>query len=323
MQCPKCGNELLEGAVFCNKCGASFQETQQSVPTVVTEQPTVAPKKTGKVLIIVIVVLLLLAIGTTAGFFIGKKVSKGNVAKCETTAQPKNEEPQKEEEKKEEEDDDIFGSKDKIHKPIDASKVPFKAENDLAKNFEVVKIIYNQNKKYLQVLAKNNGKTPLSYRAHLNYYDKTGTRIDKASDSGYVDPGRLFAFDFYNSTEEEFETVEVTISADTYKSTYHPTEFNKDSFKVMETEDSVNIYYKNDTKKPLTGAFVGVFYKDNQMVYFDEFSFYDVAPGVTKENKAYLVSFPDYDSSKPMKNANYFDKYEITISYLYHFEDDY
>lgn len=323
MKCPNCGNDLMEGAAFCNKCGNSFQNAQPEQPVATVVEPVAAPvenkpKSIGKILLIVLLVVLFTGLGVLGGFFIGKKVNSGNQTKCLESKDASKDE--KKEEKKE--DDDVFGSKDKIHQTIDPTKVELSGLDDLGKKLELVKVIYNENRQYLDVLVKNTSNEPMSFTAYLNYYDKAGTRIDQQLDTGYVDPGNYGAFEFNNSTEEQFDHVSVTVKGSKYKSIYFPVPYDKAGLTTIKLDTDLAIYYKNNTKYDLDGRLIAIFYKNNEIVYFYRTWFYELKPGSSDEEKVYLSSFPGYNPNLKT-SEKYYDRYEIYPSYVYRTEDDY
>jgi len=324
MKCPNCGNDLMEGAAFCNKCGNSFQSVQPEQPVATVVEPVAEPvenkpKSTGKIILIILLVVLFTGLGILGGFFIGKKASSGNQTKClESKDAPKEE--KKEEEKKK--DDDIFGSKDKIHQYIDPTTVQLSGSDDLGKKLQLVKTIYNDNKQYLYVLVKNTDKEAMSYIAYLNYYDKAGTRIDQELDTGHVDSGNYVVFEFNNSTEEQFDHVSVTVKGSRYKSIEFPVPYDKNNVTTVKLDDDLAIYYKNNTKYELNGGLIVIFYKNNEIVYFYKTWFYKLKPNSIDEERVYLSTFPNYNPNSKT-STNYYDRYEIYPSFLYRTEDDY
>ena len=79
MKCLKCGNELREGAKFCNVCGKQVEQMGQAMPNAATPYPigTPAPEKTANQnknvgLIVGLIVLVVIAVlGFVAGFYQG------------------------------------------------------------------------------------------------------------------------------------------------------------------------------------------------------------------------------------------------------------
>ena len=80
MFCPKCGNELLEGAVFCGKCGKQLEAQAKASVTLANaeaKESFAAPTKSqssGKALanprvLAVVAVVAVMLVGLTVGLF--------------------------------------------------------------------------------------------------------------------------------------------------------------------------------------------------------------------------------------------------------------
>lgn len=77
MSCNKCGNELKEDDVFCNKCGASVTET--------TENEGVKKKKTKIIIVVSVVICVIAVLGICVyGYFYTKNKESNNINKDET-----------------------------------------------------------------------------------------------------------------------------------------------------------------------------------------------------------------------------------------------
>ena len=96
MQCTKCGNEILDGNLFCGICGTSTGESNPTeehtndenlmepletpANTDVETQPENPPPKKSHLKIIIIIVCCIVFIGGIAGFFIYQSIMKQNKA---------------------------------------------------------------------------------------------------------------------------------------------------------------------------------------------------------------------------------------------------
>lgn len=306
MNCGNCGNPLEAGATFCNKCGTPVLQTE-------TKE---AKKKNTKVLVIVLLIVFL-AIGIALGFFIGKSLNN-NKCLAPSASEFKKEDADKEEDKKDDkEKEDIGTSK---HTPIDISNINSSGEGDYGKKIEVMKYYYDEKGHTLNVLAKNNNTVPVNYTVYLNYLDATGTRIDRGLSNGFVEPGKTFVARLYNSTKDDFKSVSITVEASAYKSYYFSVPVDK-KVEIADSDNGVIVTYKNDTENELSVYLSIVYYKNNEIIYFDSGAIVGVKPGLTDNTKFSIYNLPGYEYGKEAKDL--YDKYEVIVDAGFYYTTDY
>ena len=325
MNCNKCGKPLEPGATFCNSCGAPVE--QQAVNTAPVQQQTVNPVPVAgtpaagggfdKKNIIIIVLAVLLVVGIGVGFFVGR--STNDDSNNDKNVEKRNSNKEDEEDKDvEDKKDDILG--EKIHQSIDPSKIKMKADNALGEDIELIKLSYNEERSNLYLLLKNNSKQDLSITAYLNYYDEDGTRIDRGIGTGYIESGKMYLVSIFNSTYEGFDSYDVSIKAEGYKSYYHKVNI-EDKIKVSEVESGLSFELTNDTENDIVSEVTVLFYKGNDIVYYGS-TYLSPKVGLTDKHTVSIYSYPEYEYKK-VKVSDYFDRYEVIVSYAYYYETDY
>ncbi|MBQ4032046.1 MAG: zinc ribbon domain-containing protein [Bacilli bacterium] len=317
MKCGNCGNMLEPNATFCNKCGTP----------VATSEP--AKKGGSKIIIFIILLLVFLGIGIGIGFVIGKGQCKETKCKSDATELKKSSEnEEKEEDKKEEpkeeekKDDKQTETKESIKKVLDPSKIQFKAENDMAKNIEVLNAFYDEKYHELYVLAKNNNSESIDYTFYLNYLDSSGTRIDRNIGNGYADSGKQFVVMISNYVYEDFSTVNVTMKADKYRSYYHSVNLEKKDLDISQTDSGIKVAYKNNTKNTFSAYISIIYYKDGKVVFVDKGTLISVKPGYSADTSFSIYKLPGYEYSKHDPSF-YYDKYDVIVSAANYYDSDY
>ena len=327
MKCIKCGNELAEGAKFCNLCGETVVEqtvteppqektsevttTQVATPEVTSSVETVATpqvetstpvvddikKKAVKrieysknvALITLIITTLLFA------FLYVNSMKEKNNCKCETLS---NDTTTKETEKT---------KGNNYAEDLDISGVTVKAEEDNERtnnikyiNMGLIKPTGSYSKTRLSMLFENNNDSLTSGTVYLNYY-KDGTRID--SDLGsfsLILPNSKFVVTIDPNIDEEYDSIDITYKASL--KTSGTTQVAVDTSKLKAEKVSsgysseVDVTYTNDTDGKATYYPAIIYKKDGKEVGYHYSIMADVEKGQTGKSRFYDSNAPEYDS---------------------------
>ncbi len=308
MKCEKCGNELEPNVTFCNKCGN--QVSASSIPVVEKK------KKNGlKVVLIIILLIVFLGAGIGIGLLLGKNRNKCLAPERFSETKKDDEETKEEKDKK----DNNTGSGDKKHEKLDVTKIKTSGEDEYGKNIEILKFYYPEDGTDLYVLAKNNNKIAIDYTFYLNYLDEKGTRVDRGLSMGYVEAGKTFVVKIYNSTSDDFKSVSVSTSARAYKSYYHSVDVEK-KVETKESSKGIDVSYKNDTDKDVSIYLSIIYYKNNEIFFFDTTTLI-VKPGLTENTSFYSYALPGY--SYGVTPSSLYDKYEVLVDAGFSYDTDY
>jgi len=336
MNCGNCGNPLEPGATFCSKCGATIAPLNEAVTQPPVQQvggivSTEAPKKKKKFPLILILLLLFAGAGCYGGYYLHGKLKPCNCKNAEVVDKEKNvedneEESDKDEEKESKKDSEKDSdSKEDSNKKyyIDASKVKvLDGEDDLSKKIEVVKYLtvesdYSQD---FKVLLKNNSDEILEAGADINYLNDQGIRIARDNSTSLVEPGDYFAINVYVNVKEPFSSVTIVPKAQKKKSYYYTVDYTQEEFVEAVTSSGIELTYKNNTDKKLSGNFTVLCYKNDEIVDFTDGNMTTVEPGVSGKVQFYTIKLiGGYDRSKKFPD-DFFDKYEVEVNSLYYYE---
>ena len=196
-----------------------------------------------------------------------------------------------------------------------------KDNNEETEKIEIVKVL-NGNKgylsgkyEYLYIIAKNNNDKDVDVTADLNFIDKDGYIVDYNTKNAYsVRPGKIFVMKIPTNYESEYKTTNIAIKTSHTRTYYiNADDVTDDSFKIYK-EDAINgtditVNFTNNTEKNVTVGGSLLFYKDNEIVFANELSFYDVKPGASSSITTYSTQIGDIN----------YDRYELVIysSYIY------
>jgi predicted nucleic acid-binding Zn ribbon protein len=303
MKCNNCGNEIINGAKFCNKCGTQINEKKQK----------------NNVIIYIIIAIICLLVGCCIGFFIGKKI--GTSTKDKECIKLVNEEKDKCKE-----NDDSYDFPETVTNKIDLSNVKVIYENEDAKSLEIVdKILiddYSGPSANLKMLLKNNSNKSLKITAYLNFMNSDNQRIDRALDSGYlpIGKGKYSVLTIANRAKEDYSYVTISIRAEEDEN-YHSLNITEKDIKIIETAKEIELYYTNNMDKEVKIVGTMLFYKDDKLIHYQELTLTGVKPGNTEKVNAYLSSLPTYDYKA--SNKDMYDKYEFVLAGAYYYETDY
>lgn len=288
MKCKKCNQEINNNASFCPNCGNKIKNNSSKI-----------------VLVIVLIVLLigLLVVGTIISpKLIGNKSKTKEVKKEIKTSKIK---------------DVLDENKVYYIADIDPKSIKIKNEDDLSKKIKIIKKIYKEN--HLYILAKNNNDIPIMPTFYLNFYDKNNDRVDRSLDLGNaVAKDKYFLIDLWVRSEEDFVSYDISVSCNKLKSYQHVIEEDKSLLNVNETEDSIEISYKNSIDKELQVSATIIYYKNNNIYYFDDIVLF-VDPNSEEKETAGFYNLPKYSYDKPKD----FDKYEVVITSIYYYDTEY
>lgn len=288
MKCKKCNQEVNSNASFCPNCGNKITNNS------------------SKIVLIILLIVLLLGLVIT-GIILSPKLIDNK---------PKTKEI-KQEIKTSKVKDVLDENKYYYVADIDPKNIKVKNEDDLSKNIKIIKKIYKEN--HLYILAKNNNGIPIMPTIYLNFYDKNNDRVDRSLDLGNaVDKDKYFLIDLWVRSEEDFVSYDISISCNKLKSYQHVIDEDKSLLNVNETEDSIELTYKNTTNKELQVNATVIYYKNNKIYYFDDTVLF-IDPNEEEKGTVGFYQLPKYSYEKPKD----FDKYEIVITSVYYYDSEY
>ncbi|MBO6195272.1 MAG: zinc ribbon domain-containing protein [Bacilli bacterium] len=279
MFCKKCGYKIENDAKYCPSCGIEIiQDKKKSVLPLIVVLSVIA---------LIIIVALIIVINNM-----------------------NHDDKQLEKQTKE-----VKRTSEYIKKKIDVSKIKVKNDNEISEKMEIVKMIYNESEfsSSIFILLKNNNDIPVQLNVFLNYLDKNNMRVDRTSNNGYVNPGKYIVLELNNMTKEEYSKTNIEIDAMKVRSYMHVLDISNDSIKssVNSTNDIISTY--TNTNENTLNIFYGIiYYKNNEIVFFDSSYSSDVKYNALGTANFYISKFPNYDYKKDINN--YYDRYEVFIS---------
>ncbi len=281
MKCTNCGNEIQNNIKFCNYCG--------------TEVIKKSNKNVIKIIIICFTIIIVLILGFLIGNLFINKVSGTKTKKIVDNNS-----------------DDINTSY--IKNDIDVSKLNIKAGDEISKNIEVVKMIYDKEEfnHRLYILLKNNNNIPVSFDCFLNYYDKNKKRVDRTIEYGYVNPGKYYVAVLNNMTKEKYSSTGIEISAKKVKSYMHIFDIDSSSLNPIIEDDSIKVSYQNNYDNDISIYYGILYYKNNELVFFDHSFATGIKKGDYGNGSFSIYRIPGYSYNK--KASDYYDKYEVIVS---------
>lgn len=327
MKCIKCGNELADGAKFCNLCGETVVQepvtetpevaspevttTQVATPEVTPSVETVATpqvetstpvvddikKKAVKrveysknvALITLIITTLLFA------FLYVNSMKEKNNCKCETLS---NDTTTKETEKT---------NGNNYANDLDISGITVEAEDSSERtnnikflNLALVKKNSTYSNNDITMLFENKNDSLTSGTVYLNYF-KDGQRIDSTYGSfSLVYPNSKFVVTLSPRINEEFDSINITYKASLKTSGYSAVSVDNSKIK-HERVKNLNTYevdasYTNDFDGVVTYYFAIIYKKDGKEVGYNNSVASKIAKGESGKVTFYDSSAPEYDS---------------------------
>ena len=292
MKCKYCNGNIQEGEDFCPSCGKKV-------------------KKSNKTFLWIILLVVFLGCGLAGGYFYGK--SKQEKCVCEEKECPK--------EDNNTSYDNVTNNEKYTHE-IDFKNTSVKVtyEGDYVA-IESVKSLYDAKYHQVNLLFKNNEKEDFEFTAYLNFLDSTGTRVDRSIDSGKVGAGKYFVVQLSNSSSDDYESVSVTIKTKKIPSYLNKVNVKDKDYEVIKTNEEIDVNYKNNTKNTFSLYFTNIYYKNNEIVYFDRSTIISVTPGNTGKAKFYYTRIPGYVYGAD--TSTMFDKNVLELNYAYYANDEY
>jgi uncharacterized membrane protein YvbJ len=297
MKCDKCGNQLPEGATFCNMCGTSLTPTVTNVSTEQSKGIDI------KVIVIIVLVVILLALGIVFIVTNNKNTNKesNNVPTNNASLDPT-----------------ITTTEEVVTDKINYAelfdfkdfKVSPEDNSTKSKNIKFIKA-YSKNAKigsYIDLLFENNNDEIYDGTVYLNYY-KNGKRIDSDLTSViYVKPHSQFSVSIDPSIYEEFDSFDITYESHMKSSNIK--EIPVDNSKITTNKDSndkIVVNYTNDYNEKGNFTFLILYKKNGEVVGVRSGSAFDIEPGAIAS-----YDFSDYYSPKTG-----YDDYEVLIQSAY------
>lgn len=263
-------------------------------------------KPINKKVLYIILVILLVGVGTGVGFFVGKSMGKSSAQKC--AVEPKNDEtkalePKEEKTEEKNEENKSTDNENAIAPNLDLSNIDVHYEDDndeRSKNIEFIKAFYNYSGKkysYAKVLLKNNNSEMVNVTVYLNYY-KDGVRIGSFQQTqSNVKANREFIVSITATPIEEFDSIDMSISAKVANTYYIDVPVSKKELTINELSNYLQVLYTNNTDKKVS-IYIGCkYYNKDELVYVYD-GFIDVQPKASDEGKFYDSSLPsdlEYD----------------------------
>ncbi|MBR3116673.1 MAG: zinc ribbon domain-containing protein [Bacilli bacterium] len=284
MRCKNCNFEYDKKAEFCPNCGLK-KEKKDSKKII-----TISVLLTALIALLVVTIILVISNPKS-----NNNSQKGNDT---STLDKKTKSTKKKNE---------IGGYEYYEMDIDVDNLKIVYDGDLGQNIKVDKVIYDKNG--LHVLLTNNNTIAVSPSVDLYFLDADGKRVDKGyGSSSNVAPGKKFATDVVSTSKKEFYDYELHVSAKKIKSYEHMMDIDSSSINVTETDNSLLIKYANNFDKEVNLYITVIYYKNNQVHFYDDLYIY-VKPGTEESINSYYLYLPAGDL-----NTKDYDRYELVVS---------